>query len=69
MSSRPANNCRTLSARCADFSFAHGLLGEGARDANAVGMSFANGVMLGDKGNLKLHFDPSYVQMAVDGKL
>ncbi len=53
----------------ADFSFAHGLLGEGARDADAVGMSFANGVVLGDKGNLKLHFDPSYVQMAVDGKL
>ncbi len=55
--------------KVADFSFAHGLLGEGARDADAVGMSFANGVTLGDKGNLKLHFDPGYVQMAVDGKL
>ena len=51
------------------FSFDHGLLGEGARDAGAVGMSFANGVTEGDKANLKLHFDPSYVQMAVDNKL
>ncbi|RMS29288.1 ABC transporter periplasmic substrate-binding protein [Pseudomonas ficuserectae] len=45
------------------------MLGGGARDANAVGMSFANGVNLGDQANVKLHFDPSYVQMAVDGKL
>lgn len=55
--------------KVADFSFDHGLLGEGAKDASAVGMSFAGGVTEGDKGNLKLHFDPSYVQMAADGKL
>jgi NitT/TauT family transport system substrate-binding protein len=55
--------------KVADFSFEHGLLGEGAKDASAVGMSFANSVTEGDKGNLKLHFDPSYVQMAADGKL
>ncbi len=55
--------------KVAGFSFEHGLLGEGAKDASAVGMTFANSVTEGDKGNLKLHFDPSYVQMAVDGKL
>ena len=55
--------------KVAGFSFAHGLLGEGAKDDKAVGMTFANGVTTGDKGNLKLHFDPSYVQMAADGKL
>ncbi|QHF04734.1 MULTISPECIES: putative urea ABC transporter substrate-binding protein [Pseudomonas syringae group] len=55
--------------KVASFSFAHGLLGEGAKDDKAVGMTFANGVTTGDKGNLKLHFDPSYVQMAADGKL
>jgi NitT/TauT family transport system substrate-binding protein len=55
--------------KVADFSFEHGLLGEGAKDSSAVGMSFANNVTEGDKGNLKLHFDPSYVQMAADGKL
>ena len=55
--------------KVANFSFRHGLLGEGARDANAVGMSFAKGVVTGDKGNVKLRFDPTYVQMAADGKL
>ncbi|MGY2198432.1 putative urea ABC transporter substrate-binding protein [Pseudomonas gingeri] len=55
--------------KVAGFSFEHGLLGEGAKDSSAVGMSFAHDVTRGDKGNLKLRFDPSYVQMAVDGKL
>ncbi|MCY1449827.1 ABC transporter periplasmic binding protein, urea carboxylase region [compost metagenome] len=53
----------------AKFSFDHGLLGEGAKDAGAVGMSFANGLASGDQGNLKLRFDPTYVQMAAEGKL
>ena len=55
--------------KVAEFSFEHGLLGEGAKDAGAVGMAFANGVTSGDKSNVKLRFDPSYVQMAADGKL
>ncbi|WP_275626973.1 putative urea ABC transporter substrate-binding protein [Pseudomonas sp. 273] len=55
--------------RVARFSFAHGLLGEGAKSADAVGMSFAGGASYGDAGNLKLRFDPSYVQLAADGKL
>lgn len=55
--------------KVANFSFEHGLLGQGAKDSSAVGMAFANGVIEGDKANVKLHFDPSYVQMAADGKL
>ncbi|MBV4553341.1 putative urea ABC transporter substrate-binding protein [Pseudomonas sp. SWRI102] len=55
--------------KVAEFSFQHGLLGEGAKDADAVGMAFANGVTRGDKANLKLRFDPTYVQLATDGKL
>jgi NitT/TauT family transport system substrate-binding protein len=55
--------------KVATFSFDHGLLGEGAADANAVGMSFAGGVVTGDKANVKLQFDPSYMQMAADGEL
>ena len=47
----------------------HGLLGEGAQSADAIGKSFAKGVNTGDQGNLKLRFDPSYMQMAADGKL
>jgi NitT/TauT family transport system substrate-binding protein len=51
------------------FSFAHGLLGQGARSADVVGMEFPGGKTLGNPKNLKLHFDPTYMQMAVDGKL
>jgi NitT/TauT family transport system substrate-binding protein len=56
-------------SKVAAFSFAHGLLGEGAQSAEAVGMSYANGITRGDKANLKLRFEPTYMQMAADGKL
>lgn len=55
--------------KVAEFSYAHGLLGEGAQNANAVGMAFANDVVTGEQGNVKLRFEPSYMQMAADGKL
>jgi NitT/TauT family transport system substrate-binding protein len=51
------------------FSFDHGLLGDGAKTVDAVGIAFPAGVTLGNKANLKLRFDPTYMQMAVDGKL
>jgi NitT/TauT family transport system substrate-binding protein len=56
-------------SKVAAFSFSHGLLGEGAQSSDAIGMSFARDVVTGDKGNLKLRFDPSYMQMAADGTL
>lgn len=56
-------------SKVASFSFEHGLLGEGAKDSNAVGMSFPQDVVRGDKSNIKLRFDPSYVQLAAEGKL
>ncbi|MGI4855619.1 MAG: putative urea ABC transporter substrate-binding protein [Janthinobacterium lividum] len=56
-------------ARVAKFSFDHGLLGPGAQNADAVGMSFEHGVVVGDKRNIKLRFDSTYVRMAADGKL
>ncbi len=52
----------------AEFSFAHGLLGEGAPDAGFIGIEMPAGTF-GDKGNVKLRFDPAYMQMAADGKL
>ena len=51
------------------FSFQHGLLGEGATDADFVGISFPDGKLLGDKGNIKFRFDTSYMEMAAAGKL
>ena len=52
----------------AEFSFAHGLLGEGAKSAEAIGIETPVGIY-GNKKNIKLRFDPSYMKMAADGKL
>jgi NitT/TauT family transport system substrate-binding protein len=52
-----------------NFSFAHGLLGEGAKSADAVGMAFPGGKTLGNSKNIKLRFDPTYMDMAAHGKL
>ncbi|XPV67748.1 MAG: putative urea ABC transporter substrate-binding protein [Halarcobacter sp.] len=53
----------------AKFSFNHGLYGEGASDYGFVGIEFPNGKVVGDKGNIKLRFDDTYMKMAADGKL
>ena len=55
--------------RVRDFSFAQGLFGQGARSADAVGMSFPGGTVLGDPDNVTLRFDDSYMQMAAEGAL
>lgn len=49
------------------FSFSHGLLGEGAKSVDAVGMAFPDGKLLGDKGNIKMRFDNSFAEMAAKG--
>ncbi len=51
------------------FSFDKGLLGDQAQSPDTIGMTFADGSVLGDKENIKLRFDPSFVEMAVKEKL
>ncbi len=51
------------------FSFEHQLLGPGAKSKDAVGIAFPGGKVLGDKGNVKLRFDPAFMSMAAEGKL
>ncbi|MFM0323482.1 putative urea ABC transporter substrate-binding protein [Caballeronia glebae] len=58
-----------IMTRVAKFSFDHGLLGQDAKSADAIGMAFGNGVVIGSKNNVKLRFDPTYVAMAAAGKL
>ena len=58
-----------LMKRVAEFSFAHGLFGEGAKSVDAIGMEFAGGGTMGETGNIKLRFPPDYMQMAADGAL
>ena len=51
------------------FSFTHGLLGDGAKSADAVGIEFPNGKLLGNSKNIKMRFDTTYAKLAADGKL
>jgi NitT/TauT family transport system substrate-binding protein len=59
---------KTTMEYVANFSFDHGLLGDGAADAGFIGIETPTGVF-GDSGNIQLRFDPSYMQMAADGNL
>ncbi len=52
-----------------NFSFNHGLLGEGAKTADAVGLEFPGAKTLGNPKNIKMRFDATYMHMAADGKL
>jgi NitT/TauT family transport system substrate-binding protein len=51
------------------FCFEHNLLGEGVKSKDAIGIAFPSGQVLGNKGNVKLRFDATYMKMAADGKL
>lgn len=52
-----------------NFLFTKGILGTNSKSVDFVGISFPGGETLGDKKNIKLRFDTTYMQMAVDGKL
>lgn len=58
----------TTMENVAKFSFDHGLLGDGAPDAGFIGIEMPAGTF-GDAGNILFRFDPTYMQMAADGKL
>ena len=53
----------------AQFSFDHGLYGEGAPSADLVGIQFPDGTIQGDKNNVKLRFDASFMEKAANGEL
>jgi NitT/TauT family transport system substrate-binding protein len=55
--------------RVSQFSFDKKLLGDNAKSADAIGVAFPGGKVNGNAKNVKLRFDASYLQMAVDGKL
>lgn len=58
---------KTMSS-IAKFSFSHGLLGDSASDSEFVGIETPAGVY-GDKNNIRLRFDPSFMEMASEGQL
>ncbi|MGF1682123.1 putative urea ABC transporter substrate-binding protein [Photobacterium minamisatsumaniensis] len=61
-------NLMSTMQKVSEFSFEHGLLGDGAPDATVIGVETPAGVY-GDPTNIKLRFSSEYMQMAADGKL
>jgi len=55
--------------RVRQFSFSKGLFGPAATSVDAIGIAFPGGKTLGSKDNIKLRFDPTYIQLAADNKL
>lgn len=59
----------TVTDRVRQFSFSKGLFGPAATNVDAIGIAFPGGKILGDKANVKLRFDDSFVKLAAEGKL
>ena len=55
--------------RVRKFLFEKALLGKDAKSADAVGIEFADKTVQGDKANIKLRFDATYMDAAAKGKL
>ncbi len=51
------------------FLFDKSLLGKDAKSPEAIGVAFPDGSIYGDKGNVKLRYDATFMQAAADGKL
>ncbi len=59
----------TTMDRVRKFLFEKELLGKGAKSVDAVGIELGDKSVLGDKSNVKLRFDASYMDAAAKGKL
>jgi NitT/TauT family transport system substrate-binding protein len=55
--------------RVRKFLFDKALLGKDAKSADAIGIEFADKTVHGDKANVKLRFDATYMEAAAKGKL
>jgi NitT/TauT family transport system substrate-binding protein len=60
---------KTTSEKVSTFLFDKALLGKDAKSAGAIGIEFPDKSVFGEKGNVKLRFDATYMQEAADGKL
>ncbi len=54
---------------CGSFSSTRAFRPERAKVTDFVGISFADGSMLGDPNNVKLRFNADYMKLAAEGKL
>jgi NitT/TauT family transport system substrate-binding protein len=53
----------------AEFLFDKGILGEAAPSADFVGVSYPDGSVTGDAGNVTFRYDTTYMKMAAEGGL
>lgn len=60
---------KATSERVSKFLFDKALLGKDAKSAGAIGIEFPDKSVFGDKGNVKLRYDVTYMGLAADGKL
>ncbi len=59
----------TTMSYIANFLFDKGILGEGAPDADFVGIEYPDGTITGDPNNVQFRFNSEFMQMAADGAL
>jgi NitT/TauT family transport system substrate-binding protein len=57
-------NLRDTMDRARDFAFRNGLLGKGAKSADAIGIALSDGNVVGDAKNVKLRFTADYMRQA-----
>ena len=58
-----------IMASVAKFSFDHGILGPNVKSVDDIGIAFDGDIVVGNRKNIKLRFDASYVRLAAEGKL
>lgn len=64
-----SDELKTTSEKVSTFLFDKALLGQGAKDAGAIGIEFPDGSVFGDESNVKLRYDATFMQAAADGAL
>ncbi len=60
---------KTACRQVMDFCFAQGLLGQGAKSADLIGIKFPDATVLGDPKNVKITYTTTYMKAAAEGKL
>jgi NitT/TauT family transport system substrate-binding protein len=59
---------KTTTERVSKFLLDKSLLGKNAKSDGAIGVEFPDKSVFGDKGNVKFHYDATFMQDAADGK-
>ena len=58
-----------LMQRVVDFANGQKLLGEDGNGLSRLGISFGDSLVMGNNKQIKLRFDPTYLQLATDQQL